>query len=176
MHRGHLLLTLLLGFVFIAVPFQASTAEGPLFSPDLAFHFVCGGVDRSSLERRFEGFLRDSGFRLVNKAQVQHQHEIYFFDSDIIGLDDQQRIVHLISVPQTPNRYSVTLETPPPTRRSASLEERILNFVSGGLGCEVRQITRGENRSDAIRYYDEKLRQIDNLFRELEAIQGKRRS
>jgi len=67
------------------------------------------------------------------------------------------------------------LNTPPPTHRSAELENRLLAFVSEKLACEVQQVTRGENAKDAIEFYDWEIQRIETLFREAEELQGRTR-
>jgi hypothetical protein len=64
----------------------------------------------------------------------------------------------------------VGLDTPPPTKRASQLEDALLKFASDTLGCEVRQVSRGENGADARSFHDQLISNAENLFREAEQL------
>jgi hypothetical protein len=168
-------MVLLISAVLFWLADETQVQSAPLFSSDLAFQFICKGRSQSALEDDFEEFLRREDFKVLNQGRIQREHEIFLLDTKIIGLDGKRRVIDIMALPHTEGRYAVTLRTPPPTQRAAQLEEALLNFVSGKLGCEVRQITRGENGADTRAYYDEHVRNIENLFRQAEQLRGERR-
>jgi hypothetical protein len=55
------------------------------------------------------------------------------------------------------------------------LEDEFKAFVPKTLGCELHELTRGENGADAAGFYDQKIGRVENLFREAEELQGQRR-
>jgi hypothetical protein len=172
--RRLLLITSLIG---IGIPwcYGAVQAQGLILSPDLAFHFICPGEDRRLVEEKVEEFLKKNGFKVLNLARIQHEHQVFFFESDIKGLDENRRIIELRSVPPTPDRYALDVYTQPPTKRVPQLEKDVLRVVSDALRCEVRQVTSGENGVDAISYYDRVIKRIENLFLEAERLRSDRR-
>jgi hypothetical protein len=153
---------------------SVSMRAAPLFSPDLTFHFVCKDKIRSALEDDIEAFLKLEGFKVLNKGRVQREHSVFLLDTDIIALDEKRRLIDVIAGPQAVT-YAVRLLTPPPTQRASRLEDALLKFASDKLGCEVLQVARGENGHDARQYYDRKIRDTENLFREAEQLKGERR-
>ncbi len=150
-------------------------AERHTLHPDLAFNFVCKDKDRSTLEDEIERFLRREGFKVLNQGPIQREHGVFLLDTHIIGLDDAHRMVDVTAFPRTEGRYSVGLDSPPPTQRAPQLEESLVNFVSKKLACEVSQITRGENSADASEFYNSQVKRVENLFREAEELTGGRR-
>jgi hypothetical protein len=78
-------------------------------------------------------------------------------------------------VPPAQGRYLVGLTTPPPTKRAPQLEDALLEFASKTLGCEVRQVIRGENAADAAEFYNDEIMRVENLFRQAEQLRGERR-
>ncbi|WJR81498.1 hypothetical protein [Bradyrhizobium sp. NP1] len=164
-----------LGAVSFCSSQQIVAAQLNLLSADLAFHFVCEGKSRGEPEKAIEPFLRASGFRVLNLAEIQRRHDVNLFDTNVIALDRDGRIIDIRSVPQAHRRYSFYLYSSPPTSHSNDLEEQILTFVSGDLGCEVRQIERHENRELQKGFYESELRRVERLFEEADRINGKRR-
>jgi hypothetical protein len=143
-------------------------------SSDLAFQFICKDDSRSALEHVFEGFLVHEGFKVLNQARIQREHGVFSLDVHLIALDDKRRTVDIISVPLVENRYAVRFRTPPPTKRASDIEDALLEFVSNKLGCELRQVTRGQNGADVGDLYENEVQGIENKFREAEELEGKR--
>jgi hypothetical protein len=142
--------------------------------PDLSFHYVCKAGLRGDIEKRTQLFLRANGFRVLNLADIQHQHDIHFFDTNILALDRDQRMIEIRSVPRADQRYSFGLYSQPPTSHSVALERDILNFISVDLGCESRQIRRNQNREEQKEFYESELRRARGLFEEADRINGGR--
>jgi hypothetical protein len=170
---------------FVVLVLGAATAASPnlpsradpvqVLSPDLAFHFVCKGKEHLALEDDIGVFLRRQGFKVLNQGRIQHEHGFDLTDLKIIGLDDKRRMVRIIAVPFSEGRYSVGLNTPPPTRHDPQLEDALLAFASKTLGCHVRQVTRGENAADAREFYNAEVKRTENLFQQAERLRGERR-
>lgn len=142
---------------------------------DLAFHFVWKEKDRSTVEDDIDNFLRRQGFKVLNQGRIQRTHGFFLTELKIIGLDDGRRLIDVTAMPSAQGRYAVRLTTPPPTERAPQLEEALLEFASKILGCEVRQIIRGENAADAAEFYNNENERVENLFRQAERLQGERR-
>ena len=143
-------------------------------SADLSFHFECKEGLRSDVEKQIEFFLRGHGFKVLNQAGIQRQHNVYIFDTDMVALDGDQRMVEVTSVPGADRRYSFGLYSQPPTNHSASLEQEILNFVSENLKCETRQTARKENGEEQKEFYESELRRVQSLFEQADRINGGR--
>jgi hypothetical protein len=150
-------------------------ADSGVIIPDLAFHFVCEGKDPSELEIKMDIFLRRQEFKVLNKGRIQREHGVYLTDLTVIGLDSDQRIIEFNSFPFTAGRYSVRLNSPPPTVHATQLESAMLDFAADELGCGVRQVSRGENRADAHAFYNKILGLKESMFLEAERLRGERR-
>ncbi len=148
-------------------------AEVRVLRADLSFHFVCHENERATLENILESFLRKQGFRALNKGRHQREHGLFLSDLEIVGLDNRQRLISIRDIPPVRGRYAVVLNTPPPTKRSARLEEALLEFVSKRLRCDVRQVIRGRNAGEAAGLHNEMIRRIEDLFRQTDELQGK---
>src|SRR5438477_8945848 len=98
-------------------------ADRRTLHPDLAFNFVCKGKDRSTLEDEIERFLRHEGFKVLNQGRIQREHGVFLLDTHIIGLDDAHRMIDVTAFPRTEDRYSLGLNTPPPTQRTPQFED-----------------------------------------------------
>ena len=125
-------------------------------SADLAFWFDCGeGTDPPS-SQAIERFLRDNSFAVVDVVRFRREQNLPPMSQTLFidGIDTQQRMINFVGSPNKKGSYSADLYTPPPTRRSADLEEAILTFVSNQLKCNVRQISRKVNSSERREYYD----------------------
>jgi hypothetical protein len=155
--------------------YEGGRADPLTLKADLAFNLICRGKDRSMLEDELEGFLKNNGFKVLNLARIQHEHQIFLLDTRIISLDENRRRVDLHSVPLTENTYSLGLKTPPPTQRVPQLENAVLKFVSDTLGCEVRDIERGQNDADALPFYEMQVKRIEDLFLQAGRLRGDRR-
>ena len=156
-------------------PLGAYSDPGRVLYPDLAFHIVCEEKARTALEDKIEGFLKSEGFKVLNQARLQREHGVSVSDLHIIGVDDKRRIIDFLDFSIADGRYAVRLNTPPPTHRSPQVEKALLTFASGKLGCQVRQVTREANGSDASQLHDIEVRRIEGLFRQAEELQGQRR-
>jgi hypothetical protein len=55
------------------------------------------------------------------------------------------------------------------------LEEKFKMVVPETLGCELHEMSRGDNGADAAELYDQKIGRVENLFREAEKLQGQQR-
>jgi hypothetical protein len=167
------LIVLCLGAAVALTP--EGRADSNVIHADLAFHFVCKEKDRSTLEDDMDNFLRQQGFKVLNQGRVQREHGFFLTELKIIGLDDGQRLIDVTAVPLAQGRYSVGLTTPPPTKRAPQLEDALSEFASKTLGCEVRQVIRGENAADAAEFYNDQIKRVENLFRQAEQLRGERR-
>jgi hypothetical protein len=141
---------------------------------DLAFNFICKDRLRASLENNIETFLKLEGFKVLNRARIQREHNIFVFDLDIVGVDEKKRMIAITSLPPEKNWYTVRFRTPPPTRRAPDIEDALLKFVSDDLRCETHHVSRGENGADAVEFYDRELKAVENMFREADQLEGKR--
>jgi hypothetical protein len=159
----------------ITGPSGAYGQRGGVLYPDLAFHIVCKETARTALEKNIEGFLKSEGFKVLNQARIQREHGVFLDDLHIIGLDDKRRIIDFLEFSSADRRYAVRLNSPPPTHRSPHVEEALLTFASGKLGCQVRQVTRETNGADASQLHDIEVMRIEGLFRQAEELQGQRR-
>jgi hypothetical protein len=146
-----------------------------LLEPDLAFILVCAHTARSDVEAKTELFLRGHGFRVLNLADIQRQHNVHLLDTSMEGAKQDQATIHIISVPSAGSRYAFTLHSRPPTSHLNDFEDAILNFVSKELECEARQVQRHDNGKERQQYFDADLKRIENLFEEADRINGERR-
>jgi hypothetical protein len=174
MKRGFWVLLALSVSLVLALA-RGALADSTVIRADLAFHFVCKDKGRSLLEDDIENFLRREGFKVLNQGRVQREHGVYLTDLKIIGLDDKRRMINITAVPLADGRYSVGLNTPPPTMHASQLEDALLAFASKTLGCEVRQVSRGDNAADATEFYNDQMKRTENLFRQEEQLRGERR-
>jgi len=160
-------------WIAVAVGWSADTrAQSPrLLTNDLGFIFVCKQNMQSVLEDGIERFLRQQGFKVLNQARIMREQGVFTFDILIMGVDDKRRIFKFNALPPAKGRYAASLMTPPPTRRSTDLEEAVLKLVSEQLGCEVRQVARGENQASA-EDYDKHYKIIEDLFQQAERLHG----
>jgi hypothetical protein len=152
-----------------------SVQSGSILLPDLSFHLECKGKDRSALENDIEKFLSIEGFRVLNRGRIQREHNVFLFDTDIIGLDDKQNIVDLIKMPNTESRYAMSLTSFPPTQHYPQLEKALLAYAKEKLKCEIRQVRRNQNGPEAIEFHNNEVKRIEGLFRQAEELQGRRR-
>lgn len=153
----------------------ASPQSGNVLLPDLAFHFVCHREDPPTLEKDIEKFLVSKGFRVLNRARLQREYDVLLFDTDIVGLDDKQRIVDIIRLPHTRGQYAVSLTSAPPTQHSPDLEAALLALAKETLACEVQRVSRNKNGPEAIFFYKDEVKRIEGLLREAEKLQGRGR-
>ena len=142
-----------------------------VLNPDLAFHANCKNKPRPEVESSIEEFLKSQNFSVLNVGRIQKEHGVFFLNTEIIGLDKDRRIIKVVGIPRMDTKYPVIVETPPPTHRSSELEQAMLTFASTTLGCEVSQVSRGENGVDAIQYYNSEVSRIEGLFRQAEFLQ-----
>ena len=144
-------------------------------TPDLAFHFHCDQVAPSTLENKIQKFLERSGFRVLNQARIQREHDSAIFDILIFGLDRKGGIFNFTALPGSGGRYAASLITPPPTVRSVDLEASTLNLISKDLSCDIRQVSRSENSADTRDAYEQHYNRIEDLYRQAEELRGQRR-
>jgi hypothetical protein len=167
---------LAVSIVFIWRISMASSQSGRVLLPDLAFRFDCAERDRSVLENDIEKFLRNEGFRVLNRGRIQRKHNVFLSEIDIVGLDDKRRIVDVNKfITEKTSTYSVSLLSPPPTQRSPQFEEALLVFVKEKLMCNVRQVSRNQNGPEAIDFFNNEVKRIEGLFRQAEDLKGQRR-
>jgi hypothetical protein len=158
---------------------EISAQSVRVLSSDLAATMTCKDRNPTTLEDPIEEFLRSKGFRVLNIARVQRQHDhVPLLELSIVGLDEQRRMINLKSLPypkdqvERQGRYSVGFKTPPPTQHASEMEDALLNFLSKGLQCEVRNVTRHENGTEAADLYDQDVARVENLFREADKLNG----
>jgi len=121
-------------------------------------------------------FLRKNGFKALNQARVNREHNLPdFFGVLIFGLDDMRRIIRFHALPTREGRYAASLKSPPPTKHSAMLEDALLQFVTTQVGCEVYQVSRNDNGADAIDSYEYHFKVMEDIFRDAERLRGQRR-
>jgi hypothetical protein len=157
-----------MGFLVIW-PALPRSQPNPRVTPDLAFNFNCAR-DARTLEEDIEKFLKDKGFRVLNQARIQRALGLSVFDLLIMGLDNERRIFWFSALPRTKGRYTASLITSPPTRRSSDLEDAVLQLTSEQLGCEIRHISRGENRADAKEAFDRHYNVIEGYFKQARSL------
>jgi hypothetical protein len=146
-----------------------------MLSADLAFHFVCKEALRGDLEKAIEQFLRSDGFRVLKLTVLQRQRDAVGFETNVVALDHDQRMIEIRSVHGADQRYSVALYSRPPTNHLASLERDILEFVSEHLKCENRQVQRHDNSEEQKDFFESEVRRVQNLFEEADRMNGRLR-
>ena len=155
---------------------QPALAQGvPVLSSDLTLQFDCSHRQRDDLEFATEEFLTKHKFKVLNQGRTTRQHGTTPFYIRILGLDNQERIVSLVAL-QGEARLALTLNTPPPTQRASALEQAIEHFVTHSLGCEIRQVSRGENPAGAKVLHSNEVARIRELFRQEEILKGRHSS
>jgi hypothetical protein len=142
---------------------------------DLSFHFVCREKRRGEIERRIEAYLETKKFRVLNQADIQRRHDVHLFDTNLVALDQDQRMIEIRSVPRADARYSFYLYSRPPTNHLISLEADILRFISENLNCETRQIARNANGPEVRKLYNSEIRRVKSLFDQADRINGRPR-
>lgn len=170
-----LVILLFAAAVFIGRIGMAASHSERVLAPDLAFHFVCGQRDRSALENDIEKFLTREGFRVLNHGRLQREHNVRLLETNIVGLDDRQRIVNFTTLPPTKGKYTVGLLSRPPTQHSPLLEEALLVFAKEKLKCAVEQISRNENGPEPLDFFNREVKRIEGYFRQAEELQGSKR-
>jgi len=170
-------LFLMVSLVGIGIPWASrdARAQGLVLSADLAVQFICPGKERSFLEDKVEQFLKETRFKVLNLARIQHEQHVVLLETDIKGLDENRRLIELRSEPSAADRYVLLLYTQPPTRRAAELESKVLQFVSDTLKCEMQEVTPRTKGTSAIAFYDRLIKRTENLFLEAERLRGGRR-
>ena len=98
----------------------------------------------------------------VNFASLQRQRDADAFETNVVALDRDQRMIEIRSVPGAGQRYSFALYSRPPTNRLASLERDILEFISERLKSVNRQVQRHENSEEQRDFFEIEAGQ--NLF------------
>jgi hypothetical protein len=173
--RSLLIMVCLLSVAPLSSAEQTNAAQpSRSLSADLSFHFECKEGLRSDVEKQIEFFLRGHGFKVQNQADIQRQHNVHIFDTNMVALDGDRRMIEVRSVLGADRRYSFGLYSQPPTNHSVSLEQDILNFVSENLKCETRQIARKENGEEKKEFYESELRRVQSLFEQADRINGGR--
>lgn len=128
---------------------------------DLVFHLECKTANHSTLETDVERFLNSQGFRVFNKTRAQRDHGIDPLQRLWIeGLDEQRRMVLVMSFQDTPADYMIGLYTPPPTHRASALEAALLAFASDQPECVVSRVQRFENGEDARSVHDRSVERL----------------
>jgi hypothetical protein len=145
-------------------------SEVRILSSDLAFHMVCEGKSRDSIEGPTELFLKQNKFAALNKGKLIRE-QTGFERVEIIGLDADKRIINVSALPQPVDRYAIYLRTPPPTKRADSLEEDLVSFAEKGLGCSIRQVARHENGSGESDLYALEVARIEGWFQQANDVQ-----
>lgn len=140
---------------------------------DLSYIVQCDGRPTVQTERTVEQFLNGQGFKSLNLGRIQKEHGVGLYDLHIIGLQDQQKTVDFLALPQQIGRYGVGLYTRPPTVRAESLEKNLEVFLTKDLGCRIAQTTRGENPAEAIDFFNREVARIEGLFKQAEALKDK---
>src|SRR5262249_38055010 len=119
--------------------------------------------------------LSHEGFDALNQARTDRERGApNFFGIFIFGLDEKRRVLTINALPPEEGRYGATLITPPPTHRSTTLEDALLKFVGGQLGCETRLVSRHENGAELMDAYEDYLKVIEGFFLEAGKIRGPR--
>lgn len=139
-------------------------------SPDLAFNLKCPRSDEPSLEQMIEDFLNSNEFRVVNQAKIEREYGRRSFTMRIVGVDSNKRIIEFIGFPATPERFTVSLFSRPPTVHAHELEALLQHFSSEKLGCQIAQLRHGSNDADSLDLFEGNLRRIENLFREADEL------
>lgn len=171
------MLSLLGMMILIAGTFAANAAENhraDTLNPDLAFHFTCSD-DAEPPDEKIERFLQERGFRTLNKVRLaREQHVAFPYTLSIVALDAQQREVTFVGFAHAPHRYSAVLNSPPPTHHDTAFEDALTVFVADQLRCEVRQVSRGENSTEAGPFYDGIFKRAEGWFKQAEEMKQPR--
>jgi len=161
-------------FLFSGSP---ALARPDVIASDLALQFVCRGDSDQTIESAVESFLTGHQFKVLNKARVQQNHGVFIVPVEIIGIDAQRRQIDITLMPppstkKDARRYAMRINSPPPTEHDAELEQAALDFASKTLGCELRQVSRGENEEDAREFYDRLFKTTEGWFRQTEELES----
>jgi hypothetical protein len=136
---------------------------------DLTFNFKCDSWISSQLDERFEHFLKEKKFDVLNVPRLRRERGMTSEPLNFLmdAVDEERRIITILSSGgSTPDWYSLQLNSPPPTRHATNLEEQILMFVSDTLGCRVRRVVRSENGSEVSDFYAGFFKMMRNRIRE----------
>src|SRR5215831_13197308 len=142
---------------------ESVRAQSASLQADFAFLFACKQNDQTTMEGQIEKFLSDEGFKVLNQARTNRKRGAPSFGVLVFGLDEKRRIITVNALPPREGRYAASLITPPPTHRSAALEDAFLKFVADQLGCETYQVSRNENAADMLDAYDRHLKIIQYI-------------
>ena len=169
-----LLLSMLLILLCIQQASNAASSipNGAVFAADLFVRFDCKEQSRDDFEKEIEAFFLQNNFKTLNLAMIQHQHQVYLLETDIVAIDSNLRIVKLRSYPTMKTTFLLTLSSMPPTKRLDSLEKDILTFFSDKLRCDSRETLRAENGSERIKYYEREIERVQGLFNEADRIKN----
>lgn len=154
--------SLALAFLMLApVQLQAS-----VLYPDLTFQFDCEGQTHLVVEDFAERFLTENGFEVLNVTRIRRENKLPAMQAAVFvdGLDSQKRRMRFMAVPFTGAAYTFLLNTQPPTRRSNDLEAQVIEFVSGRLGCQIRDLERNENGAEAKELFESVLKDVQRNF------------
>jgi hypothetical protein len=159
------LAALLIGLAAMPVIVNADETPRVLYA-DLAYHFVCTDAPRPEVERRIEEFLTTDGFRVLNLGKFQRKRGVHLQDTRIHAIDSERRLIEFVSLDSAPGRYSMVLNTEPPTRRSVELEKKLERFPTEVASCGVRQVNRGSNPESARPLFEATMRRVEGWFRQ----------
>lgn len=133
---------------------------------DLSFHVACDDPDAAIIDEKAEAFFRQRGFVVLNKAEAARKlQQPVLLPRDTLAIDAQSREATLIQIPFGNRSISMSLRTPPPTRRNEALEADLLSLADSTLGCRVHQVTRGKNGPERRRFHDDLIKTDMRLFR-----------
>jgi hypothetical protein len=150
----------------------AACGQQQSLAPDLAFNFEC---KKPPSEAAIEEFLRQHDFEVANPERVRRQFHRGFFPMQILAVDKRSWEITFqgLDIPAVPTRpehvyYAVTVDSPPPTRHDAALENVLITFVSQNLGCQANSIARYENPANAAEFFSHLLSMQKNGMHEAE--------
>jgi hypothetical protein len=165
MHR--ILVALQLVTSLVGIPDRATAESDRPLLPDLSFYFDCDPkMQRTNVESVVTEVLRELEFRTLNIGRLQRDNGVILYNSYIIAIDKNDRMVNVRSFLPNLDSYSVTLYSAPPTQRSLELEATLLSFAEKALDCSVRQIARNQNDSSVGSVFNMEVNRIESLFRE----------
>jgi hypothetical protein len=159
--------TLALGL--LVLPCMVASNPNAL-SADFTGQFVCDQRISPDIEDSIEDFLRAQGFRVLNLGKLQRTHGVFLIRTRVIGIDEQDRMIDILSLDSTPGRYGLRLNTAPPTLHSADLEAKLESFPSGLPSCKLIQSSRGSNDSDALALFKREVSRVKGLYLQAESL------
>jgi hypothetical protein len=147
--------------------FSEVFADDSVLLSDMTFQLNCDTEQLDNFSPRAEKFLRHSGFKAIDLSKLQMRYGKAIIPMRIIGIDNAGRIVDFMAFEYSKKKIFITLLSRPPTQHDHELENSIISFSSAFQECKLSDISRSDNGSEAIKFYNSQVNRTNNLFREI---------